>query len=1720
MNTKPIYKKIYSGEENLKSYYFEDGNTLGSTSAIIGAKDMLPCSSRRMYLSLSMPNINEGVKIKKATLKLFQEESDVQSAEPVKFGLYEILGEINEGIGAPPECDEKLIDYAVMKSYAENSDEIVSYKLDITRPFKKALGNAISNLKLELRSFYTAGEEEQNRNITLYGSNANEGLKPTLLIEYETNYEVNGTENLHTHSLGRFAEAAIDVERLNLMFEAEDFSFGGSRMPVTIKHLYSSALSEQQYTANSDIKLKAADFSQMKIGKGYKLNLMQSMVAASEEIDGVVYDGYVYTDENGVETYFKFSTDKETGEPNGNYEDIDTGEMVFNPDTKILTQSEQQYLFDESGRLIKITDEHQNSMQMVYENGKLIKVIDGAGREFIFEYSAENLLTALSAPDGTRITYEYEGEYLSKVAYPDGAKAKLSYTGSKPNSVTLCDKNGNAVYMVDYDFNGERLTLVNEYVFADSEKVKTIETFYTAFPEENRTTVDTFRYHVMPEEVTPIVDCGHGEYVFDSEGNLSSGHFNLGNMKCALATLPQNGINPFENSDMSHLGSVENLILNHNFAARNPMEFWAETSSQNQTYTLSVATDEAAKYGSRCILIKNLSTDYGDRGIYQAMGSLKSGSYTFSAYLKPLQTISGAENCGVYLRAEKSNGELTAESERLFAANGEYTRLVLPFELKESEAVNLQVLVNGIGEVYLNAPQLERGEYANEYSILENSGPEDSLDFWKTTDGVEYSSDNNFGNEGSIYIEGDLNKVRSAHQTFNLRCRHRERENFKLSGFASANGLSRLEREGLEDPVFRLRAEIKYKDIEEIESHIADFLCETNGWQKAELEFAKERFAEVETVTVYAEYGYNTGAAYFEDIQLVRTYKETGLTEEDFKTSEDEAETQDPAETEEAAEPEFTELLDAFGNTLTETTFENGEFGTIYRSFGYNESGNDLVKETDARGNVTEYTVDEATSKNKEVTDRLGNKTKYEYDDEGRTKKVTSQSADGKTESEVEYSYDAFSNLTEITRGDGMKYLLKYNPHHDLESIGVEGKEDGDLVNYTYKYYGGRLKEIAYANGDKMAVTYNGLGQLVAEKWSNKEGALIDHYKYAYDNDGNIVRSIDILGLKEYNYVYEEGKIVRETQSDITLNDDEFVVSKTLNLTTNYFYNSEDSLSKKVTTFADGSEQVTLFEQAENGSEISKTTVGGKTVTSTSKTDNFGRKLFDELQLGTGFVSRQFSYHAGEVTDQHIDNEMLKSSPTTQLVSGITLSDGRTILYEYDAEERITKVIDSEDGVTEYTYDSLGQLLTETVNGEVVNSMVYDNYGNIIRKNGSYYIYDDNWADKLCYYKNSPVVSDEQGNIKSYAGHTLSWQKGRQLWSFDNIGFEYNPSGIRTAKFVGTVRHDYYLDGAKILRETWDDKTLDVLYDNEESVCGIVYRGESYFFLKNLQGDIISITNVEGETVANYRYDAWGKCEIVAGSNPIADVNPFRYRGYYYDKETGLYYLQSRYYDPEMGRFLCGDENFFSGILGTNIYGYCHNNIINGIDSDGERTYFINGINNSSSSGVPQYATDFKKKLMNLGVKDVRTIGIYKCKRKSYIVNTLNGVGKVFLEMLNINVYTNMIVELIKSDLKRTGIPRGSQLNLIGYSGGGQVALNVMAKMKNMFNNVVLIGTPVMKLWKSKTKVSMLYSGKDLLSWNIGWGYKSYFAGWIGHTEYFNTKNIKNTAKIVDSIIN
>ena len=407
-------------------------------------------------------------------------------------------------------------------------------------------------------------------------------------------------------------------------------------------------------------------------------------------------------------------------------------------------------------------------------------------------------------------------------------------------------------------------------------------------------------------------------------------------------------------------------------------------------------------------------------------------------------------------------------------------------------------------------------------------------------------------------------------------------------GWAKGYGLPNHERDGVTTPKFRLRAVVKYYDSTYreygTEEFTADFSPCTEEWQFASVQFAKSKYRTIQYIRVYCDYDYNSGTVYFDDIQLVRNSIETSLSASDFVVESTGVSDDEVAENTDTT-PTFNEVKDKFGNTLTETTFTDGEFGTIYRAFKFNDddeclggddAGNNLIEETDARGNKTLYGVDSETSRNEEITDRCGNKTAYEYDTAGRTTKVTSKNATGTALANVSYAYDAFDNMTGIVRGDGMKYVLAYNAFHNLEAIGIDGKSE-KLIAYTYKNGNGRLKEMTYANGDRMKATYNSIGQMVAEKWYNGSGSLTAHYKYVYDGQGNIVRSIDLTANKEYNYQYEEGRIVRADECNIVLSG-EIVTAKTVVNTVKYYYNSEGELIRKVITPADSTARTVYYE--------------------------------------------------------------------------------------------------------------------------------------------------------------------------------------------------------------------------------------------------------------------------------------------------------------------------------------------------------------------------------------------------------------------------------------------------------------------------------------------------------------------------------------------------------------
>ena len=254
---------------------------------------------------------------------------------------------------------------------------------------------------------------------------------------------------------------------------------------------------------------------------------------------------------------------------------------------------------------------------------------------------------------------------------------------------------------------------------------------------------------------------------------------------------------------------------------------------------------------------------------------------------------------------------------------------------------------------------------------------------------------------------------------------------------------------------------------------------------------------------------------------------------------------------------------------------------------------------------------------------------------------------------------------------------------------------------------------------------------------------------------------------------------------------------------------------------------------------------------------------------------------------------------------------------------------------------------------------------------GSYEYPDSGWYDRLKKYNGEGIAYDNIGNPLNWkVGMTnLNWTAGRQLCSLDvdstAVSYTYTPGGTRTSKTVGGVRTEYLLDGGLIMQQKTGSKILNFYYDSAGQVVSLGYKASAsseevfYFVSRNLQGDIVSIyKSADSSLVGTYTYDSWGKLvdpavfpvgTTVSGGTGISlasfkgdqigimMMNPFRYRGYYYDNETGVYYLQSRYYDPEVKRFINADGlvSTGTGVSGHNMYAYCENNPVLRSDSNG-----------------------------------------------------------------------------------------------------------------------------------------------------------------------------------------
>jgi len=192
---------------------------------------------------------------------------------------------------------------------------------------------------------------------------------------------------------------------------------------------------------------------------------------------------------------------------------------------------------------------------------------------------------------------------------------------------------------------------------------------------------------------------------------------------------------------------------------------------------------------------------------------------------------------------------------------------------------------------------------------------------------------------------------------------------------------------------------------------------------------------------------------------------------------------------------------------------------------------------------------------------------------------------------------------------------------------------------------------------------------------------------------------------------------------------------------------------------------------------------------------------------------------------------------------------------------------------------------------------------------------------------------------------TYTWQNGRELAAMTDgtttWTYTYDANGMRTQRSNGTTAYNYVYNGSTLGQMAVGSNTLNFAYDASGLPMVVDYNGTSYYYLTNLQGDVTGITDSTGTLVVSYTYDAWGKPLSITGSmaDTLGVLNPLRYRGYVYDTETGLYYLQSRYYNPEIGRFINVDSFVATGqgLLGYNMFAYCGNNPISRYDPTGKR---------------------------------------------------------------------------------------------------------------------------------------------------------------------------------------
>lgn len=625
------------------------------------------------------------------------------------------------------------------------------------------------------------------------------------------------------------------------------------------------------------------------------------------------------------------------------------------------------------------------------------------------------------------------------------------------------------------------------------------------------------------------------------------------------------------------------------------------------------------------------------------------------------------------------------------------------------------------------------------------------------------------------------------------------------------------------------------------------------------------------------------------------------------------------------------------GNVTKETTVtvENGESTTKIVNYTYDSLGNLLTSST---GNDTSSYIYDAAGRTL-LENNNGNCTRTIYDNQGRiiqeiapedydSTKDGLPTANTYADANVGHRYvynEKTGNLDIETNRLGIVTTYTYY------STGEKETETFDIYEYNYNVKGNLTK--VYIDGvNTLTYNYDKDYNLTSEVYANGQSI-----RYEYDNNGNLARQYhnnDTLAYVTYSY-NSDNELTQKINSDTGL---KYIYSEDNNVSV--YKISDNTL---VHSYTEAETEADEENDVEAETDVTETHFGAtySSITkdcSTSYTNDNNIVEYSYTQNDNAVDSDTVKYN---------NSNVLNANYTYDNFGNITKKDygnSKSVANTYDTNYRITSTTYNS-RTYNYTYDVNSQLTA--VNGTNYSaSYVYDNRGNITNKtvNGTSTTFDysnDGWHDRLTSVNGTKLTYDANGNVLTYGDKSFTWSSGRNLSSItdgDNIyTYTYDETGIRTSKTINGVTTRYNTKDGIILSQTDGTNTMYFQYNKIGIPLGFILNNTQYFYMTNQMGDVIAITDTAGTIVGNYEYDEWGNT-LNASSNDITSINPLRYRGYYYDNESGYYYLQSRYYDTNICRFINSDDISYvdkNAKLSTNIYSYCMNNSVNAVDPDG-----------------------------------------------------------------------------------------------------------------------------------------------------------------------------------------